>query len=73
MSELVKFLSLLNPLELCSHHFPAKLCQPVGFNKDPILWPDRDRPTQVCFQKWFKIDKLKNLNNSHPTIFYDIF
>jgi hypothetical protein len=34
MSKLVEFLSLSNPLEICSDHFPGSLCQPGSINKD---------------------------------------
>ncbi len=37
MSDMVKFLSLLNPLELCSGHFPSRLCQPGCISKDPTV------------------------------------
>ena len=37
MSEMVKFLTLSNPLELCSDNFFGQLCQPEGINKDPIV------------------------------------
>jgi hypothetical protein len=43
MSDLVKFLSLSNPLKLCSDHFSGQLCQPGCINKDPTLWQDEAR------------------------------
>jgi hypothetical protein len=30
--------------ELCSDHFPGRLCQTRGLNKDPIVWLERARP-----------------------------
>ncbi len=52
MSELVKFLSLLNPLELRSDNFARQFHQPGGTNKDPIVWLVRARPTpKYVFQK----------------------
>ncbi len=39
VSELVEFLSLLNPLEIRSTHIPSCLCQPGGINKGPTVWP----------------------------------
>jgi hypothetical protein len=33
MSELVKFLSLSNPLKVCSHHFPGRLFASASINK----------------------------------------
>jgi hypothetical protein len=44
MSELIEYLSLANPFELCSDHFPCLFFQPVGINKDPTVWPDGARP-----------------------------
>ncbi len=43
MSKLVKFMSLSNLSELCSHHFPGWLNQPGGINKDPTIWLDEAR------------------------------
>ncbi len=37
ISELIKFLSLSNPLELCSDCFPSRLCQRGGISKDPTV------------------------------------
>ncbi len=34
MAAFVKILSLLNPLELCSDHFPSRLYGPEGISKD---------------------------------------
>jgi hypothetical protein len=47
MSKLVKFLSLSNPLELCSHHFSSRLHRPVGIIKDPTVWLDGAIPPQI--------------------------
>jgi hypothetical protein len=38
MFGLVKFLSLLNSLEICSDHFPSWLSWPLVINKDPTVW-----------------------------------
>jgi hypothetical protein len=46
MSELVEFLSLSNPLELCSDHFPNWLYQQGGIYKDPTVWIDGASPPQ---------------------------
>jgi hypothetical protein len=43
MSKLAKFLSLANPSELCSDHFPGWLKQPRGINKDPTIRLDEAR------------------------------
>jgi hypothetical protein len=51
MSELVEFLSLSNPLELCSVYFK-------GMNKERIGWLDGDRPTPQFIIIYFLI--LKN-------------
>jgi hypothetical protein len=40
MSDMVKFLSLLNPLELCSGHFPSRLHQPGCIKNDPTVRVD---------------------------------
>jgi len=45
MSELVKFLSLSNPLARWSDHFPDWLCHPGGINKNPSVWLDGVRPS----------------------------
>ncbi len=37
MSHYVKFLSLLNQLEVCSDHFTSCLFRPLGINKDPTI------------------------------------
>jgi hypothetical protein len=44
MSEFDEFLSLSNPLEQCSDHFAAWLCQPVDINNDHSVWLDGARP-----------------------------
>jgi hypothetical protein len=44
-SEFVKFLSLSNPLQLCSDHFSDRLCEPGGINMDPTLWLNGARPS----------------------------
>ncbi len=44
MSKLDEFLNLPNPFELCSDHFPGRLCQPGGICKDPTVWLDVARP-----------------------------
>ncbi len=44
MSELVKFLSLSNPLQLCSGYFPSRLCQPGCISKDPTVSVGLARP-----------------------------
>ncbi len=44
MHELVEFVSLSNPLELCSDHFHARLRQPAGIIKDPSVWLDGAGP-----------------------------
>jgi len=36
--------SWLNPLELCSDHFPGLLYWPGGVNKDHTVWLDEARP-----------------------------
>jgi hypothetical protein len=60
MSELVEYLSLSNPLDLCSHHFPARLCQPGGINKDHIVGIDGDGPPLVyVFKNNKSLTKLK--------------
>ncbi len=39
----VKFLSLSNPTELCSDHFPGWQSLSGGINKDPTVWLEEDR------------------------------
>ncbi len=63
VSELVKFLSLSNPLELCSDLFPRRLCRPVGISKDQTVWLDGARPPPRYVFKNNEFDKLKNLSN----------
>jgi len=67
MSELVKFLSLSNPLGLCSDHFSG---QPEGINKDPTVWLDGAKPTlRYVFQNnFYEFDKLENFINSDPML-----
>ncbi len=38
MFQLVKFLSLSNPLELCLDYFSSQLYQHGNINKDPTVW-----------------------------------
>jgi hypothetical protein len=40
MSELVKILTLSNPLEQCSNYVSGQLSGPDGINKYPIVWLD---------------------------------
>jgi hypothetical protein len=51
MPDLVKFLSLSNPLELCSDNFSDQLCQPGGFNKDLPVGLDGARPPPMYIKK----------------------
>ncbi len=44
MSELVKFLSMSNPLELCSDQFSSRFHWAGGINKDPTVWLDGALP-----------------------------
>ncbi len=62
MSELIKFLSLSNPLELCSHPFPSRLCRPGGINEDPTIWLDGTRPSpKYIFKNNMSLTNSKNL------------
>ncbi len=51
ISELVKFLSLSNPLELLSNNFPGLLHRPGGINIDPTAWLDGARPPDTYIFK----------------------
>jgi hypothetical protein len=53
--ELVKCLSLSNPLGLCSVYFPGQLGGPEGINKDPDDWFDRARPLPGMFSKIIRV------------------
>ncbi len=44
MTELVEFLSLSNPLEVCLDHFTGQLSSSGCINKDPTVWLDGARP-----------------------------
>ncbi len=58
---LVKFLSLSNPLELCSDHFPGWLCWLGGISKDPTVWLDRVRPPpKYTFKNNMSLKNAKN-------------
>jgi hypothetical protein len=48
MPEFVKFLSLLNPLELCSVYFTSCLFWPWHINNDPTISLDGARPPPKC-------------------------
>jgi len=64
MPELVHFLSLSNPLELCSDHFLGLLCQSGGINEDPTVGLDGARSPLCTFSN--ELDKPKNLITSDP-------
>jgi hypothetical protein len=49
MANLIKFLSLLIPLEVCSDHFLD--WQTGGLNKDPNVWLDEASLPQSTFSK----------------------
>ncbi len=85
MSELLKFLSLSNPSDLCSDLFIAKLCRPGVINKDPTVWLNgaRPHPKYVYKNKMSltnsKFDQIGHLllnlwlflgSKSQPTIYY---
>jgi hypothetical protein len=58
--ELVKFLSLWNPLELCSDLFPRQLCRPVGISKDHTVWLDLARqPPKYVFKNNMSLTNSK--------------
>jgi hypothetical protein len=44
ISKLIKFSSLSNVLQLCSDHFPIRLCQTGGIIMDTAVWLDEARP-----------------------------
>jgi hypothetical protein len=50
-SELVEFLSLSNPMELCSNNFPSWFHRPGGINKDPTAWLVGARPPDTYIFK----------------------
>ncbi len=66
MHELVEFVSLSNPLELCSDHFHARLCQPAGIIKDPSVWLDGAGPPPKYIFKNNGFDKLIYSTNLDP-------
>jgi hypothetical protein len=59
ITKLVEFLSLSNPLELCSDHFLGWNSQPGGINKDPSIWLDVARQTPR-----YNFKNNKSLTNS---------
>jgi hypothetical protein len=61
MSKLAKFLSLSNPLELCSHHFPSRLHRSGGTNEDPVVWLDGARPPNK-----YSLEIVMSVTESNP-------
>ncbi len=68
MLALIKFLSLSNPSQPCSVHFPSCLCRQRGTNKDPSVWLDGARP----LPKYIYINNIISTNSGTTSNFFNV-